>query len=222
MKKFLTFLLLVAALTTATAQVKLDMATIEDIVKNEKQYYNDIMGLYKNDDPYLRTDDIALVYYGQTFNPEYKPGTDNNEKRLNKLYEEGKHIEAYELAQKILEYNPVSLNALFKMIKTSQALARTLEEYDTYARKFYGILGMITQYGDGKSSSNPYVIITPEDQDYVMYGMMGIQKEITREFDKETLCNIILVEPSKEFPSRRMYFNLELFLRKASENKKQH
>ena len=34
MKKFLTFLLLVAALTTATAQVKLDMATIEDIVND--------------------------------------------------------------------------------------------------------------------------------------------------------------------------------------------
>ena len=201
------------AMTTLNAQVKLDISTIEDIIKNEKQYYNDILELYKNDDPYLRIDDIALVYYGQAFSPEYKPGTDENEKLLNQLYDEGKHIEAYELAQKILTYNPVSLNALFKMIKTSQALARTIEEYDTYARKFYGILGMITKYGDGKSSSSPFMIITPEDQDYVMYGMMGIKNEISRDFDKETLCNIVLVEPSEEFPSRRMYFGFRLFLK---------
>ena len=216
MKKFLTTLLFVFSIAAVNAQVKLDITTIEDIVKNEQQYYNDILSLYKNDDPYLRVDDIALLYYGQVFSPSYKPGTDNNEKQLNKLYEEGKYIEAYELAQKILEYNPVSLNALFKMIKTSQALARTKEEFETYVKKFYGILGMITQYGDGKSSQNPFVIITPEDQDYVMYGMMNIKKEITREFNKESLCNIVLVEPSKEFPSRRMYFGFELFLKHAS------
>lgn len=219
MKKFLTTLFFMTAITAAFAQVKLDITTIEDIVKNEKQYFNDILELYKKDDPLLRVDDIALVYYGQAFSPEYKPGTDSNEKQLNKLYEEGKHIEAYELAQKILEYNPVSLNALFKMIKTSQALARTQEEFETYVKKFYGILDMITQYGDGKSSKEAFRIITPEDQDYVMYGMLGIKKEISRDFDKSSLCNIILVEPSEEFPSRRIYFDFELFLKQSSKNK---
>ena len=218
MKKFLTILLFFIAITAVNAQVKLDFTTIEEIVKNEQQYYNDILALYKSDDPYLRVDDIALLYYGQVFSPNYKPGNDNNEKQLNKLYDEGKHVEAYELAQKILEYNPVSLNALFKMIKTSQALARTKEEFETYVKKFYGILGMITQYGDGKSSQSPFVIITPEDQDYVMYGMFNIKREITREFNKESLCNIILVEPSEEYPSRRMYFDFELFLRHATKN----
>ncbi len=218
MKKFLTTLLLLVSIA-ANAQVKLDITTIEEIVKNEKQYYNDILALYKSDDPYLRVDDIALLYYGQVFSPSYKPGSDNNEKQLNKLYDEGKHVEAYELAQKILEYNPVSLNALFKMIKTSQALARTKDEFETYVKKFYGIMDMITQYGDGKSSKTPFAIITPEDQDYVMYGMLNIKKEITREFDKESLCNIILVEPSEEFPSRRIYFDFELFLKHASKNK---
>ena len=100
MKKFLTTLLLLFSMAAVNAQVKLDITTIEDIVKNEQQYYNDILSLYKNDDPYLRVDDIALIYYGQVFSPNYKPGTDNNEKQLNKLYEEGKHVEAYELAQK--------------------------------------------------------------------------------------------------------------------------
>lgn len=219
MKKFLTAMLLFVSMAVTNAQVKLDITTIEEIVKNEQQYYNDILALYKNDDPYLRVDDIALLYYGQTFSPNYKPGTDSNEKELNRLYDEGKHIEAYELAQKILEYNPVSLNALFKMIKTSQALARTKEEFETYVKKFYGIMGMITQYGDGKSSQSPFTIITPEDQDYVMYGMLNIKREITREFDKESLCNIILVEPSEEFPSRRIYFDFELFLKHASKKK---
>lgn len=219
MKKILAILVFLASTAVAFAQAKLDIATIEDIVKNEKQYYNDILEVYRNDDPLLRLDDIALVYYGQVFSPAYKPVTDNNEKQLNRMYEENKYIEAHELAQKILEYNPVSLNALFKMIKTSQALARTQQEYETYVKKFYGILGMITQYGDGKSSKNAFAVITPEDQDYVMYGMLGIKKEISRDFDKSSLCNIILVEPSDAFPSRRIYFNLELFLKHASQDK---
>lgn len=219
MKKILTVLVFLAATAASFAQARLDIATIEDIVKNEKQYYNDILEIYRNDDPLLRVDDIALVYYGQVFSPAYKPVTDSNEKQLNKLYEENKYIEAHELAQKILEYNPVSLNALFKMIKTSQALARTQQEFETYVKKFYGILGMITQYGDGKSSKNAFTVITPEDQDYVIYGMLGIKKEISRDFDKSSLCNIILVEPSDVFPSRRIYFNLELFLKHAPQDK---
>ena len=47
---------------SANAQVVLDNNTIEDIVKNEQQYYNDILKLYLSDDPFLRVDDIALIY----------------------------------------------------------------------------------------------------------------------------------------------------------------
>lgn len=217
MRKLFTAIALFLATFTASSQVILDNATIEEIVKNEKSYYNDILNLYLNDDPFLRVDDIALVYYGQAFMPQYNPGGDENEKALKKFFEEDNYAQAYKTAKKILEYNPVSLNALFNLIKTSKALNKSEEEYNSYVKKYLGIIDMIAQYGDGKSSKSAFRIITPDDQDYVLFGKLGVGKVITQEFDRETLCNMVIVEPTQEFQSRRVYFDLTLFLTHVSE-----
>ena len=143
MRKLFTAIALFLATFTASSQVILDNATIEEIVKNEKSYYNDILNLYLNDDPFLRVDDIALVYYGQAFMPQYNPGGDENEKALKKFFEEDNYAEAYKTAKKILEYNPVSLNALFNLIKTSKALNKSEEEYNSYVKKYLGIIVLL-------------------------------------------------------------------------------
>lgn len=216
MRKILATIAIILATATAGAQAVLDNATIEEIVKNEKTYYNDILSLYMNDDPLLRVDDIALIYYGQAFTPQYNPGHDENEKALKKYHDEGNNAEAYKTAKKILEYNPVSLNALFNLINTSKALGKSDEEYQSYAKKYLGILDMIVKYGDGKSSSTAFRVISPDDQNYVLYHQLGIQNEISRDLDTETLCSIIIVEPTPEFQSRRIYFDLSLFLKHTS------
>ena len=206
-------MLLCTATLIANAQVILDYATIEDIVKNEREYFDEIVNIYKNDDPMIRIDDIALVYYGQAFLPQYNPGNDENEKALKKFHDAGNHAEAYKIARKIIEYNPVSLNALFNLLISSKALGKSPEEFKSYANKYQGILNMITVYGDGKSANSPYRVITPDDQNYVLFHELEIEKEISRELDTETLCNIIVVEPSIKFQSRRVYFDLSLFLK---------
>ena len=189
----------------ANAQVFLDYATIEDIVKNEREYFNEIVEIYKNDDPMIRLDDIALVYYGQAFLPQYNPSNDQNEKALKRFHDAGNHTEAYNTAKKIMEYNPVSLNALFNLLISSKELGKSQEEFDSYANKYQKLLNMITEYGKGNTADSPFKVICPDDQNYV--------KEISRELDTETLCNIVVVEPSNKFQFRRVYFDLSLFLK---------
>ena len=213
MKKFITTLALFLVTFIANAQVFLDYATIEDIVKNEREYFDEIVEIYKNDDPMIRLDDIALVYYGQAFLPQYNPGEDQNEKALKIFHEAGKHAEAYNTAKKIMEYNPVSLNALFNLLIASKELGKSQEEFESYANKYQSILNMITEYGKGNSANSPFKVITPDDQSYVLFHELEIEKEISRELDTETLCNIIVVEPSKKFQFRRVYFDLSLFLK---------
>ena len=65
MKKFLVSIVFSIVALVVAAQGTLDLKTIEETVKNEKQYFNDILQVYRNDDPMIRLDDIALVYYGQ-------------------------------------------------------------------------------------------------------------------------------------------------------------
>ena len=79
MKKILTILFLFTISFVANAQSILDISTIEDIVKNETEYFNDIVEMYRNDDPYLDFNDIAMVYYGQAFLPGFNPAADENE-----------------------------------------------------------------------------------------------------------------------------------------------
>ena len=213
MKKFITTLALCLVTFITNAQVFLDYATIEDIVKNEREYFDEIVGIYKSDDPMIRLDDIALVYYGQAFLPQYNPGNDENEKALKRFHDAGNHAEAYNTAQKIMEYNPVSLNALFNLLIASKELGKSQEEFESYANKYQRILNMITEYGNGNSANSPFRVITPDDQNYVLFHELEIEKEISRELDTETLCNMIIVEPSKKFQFRRVYFDLSLFLK---------
>jgi hypothetical protein len=195
--------------------VVLDNETIEDIVKNEREYFDQITEIYKNDDPMLRIDDIALIYYGQAFMPQYRPGKDENEKALKRLHDEKKNAEVYNVAKNILEYNPVSLNALFSIYIASRELGKSDEECISYLKKYQSILDMICYYGDGKSSESAFRIITPDDQDYIIYGKLQIEDVVSQQLDTETLCNIITVKPSDKFQGRCVYFDLSLFLSQA-------
>lgn len=212
MRKIVTMAALLVATLFASAQSQLDYKTIKDIVENEKQYYNDILNVYLNDDPYIRVDDYALVYYGQSFLPAYNGGNDKNEEALKSYAAEGKLLEQYETAKKILEYNPVSLNALFYAWRASEELIKPQEETNSYLKKYLGILDMITTMGDGKSSSTPFRVISPDDQDHILYGKLDIEKVVSRNLDTQTLCNIITVEPTEKFTSRRVYIDVSRYL----------
>lgn len=212
MRKIVTMAALLVAALFASAQAQLDYKTIKDIVENEKQYYNDILNVYLNDDPYIRVDDYALVYYGQSFLPAYNGGNDKNEEALKSYAAEGKLLEQYETAKKILEYNPVSLNALFYAWRASEELIKPQEETNSYLKKYLGILDMITTMGDGKSSSTPFRVISPDDQDHILYGKLDIEKVVSRNLDTQTLCNIITVEPTEKFTSRRVYIDVSRYL----------
>ena len=215
MKKILLSIMLLFGCVSAYSQIELNDSIIEYIVKNERKYFDEITEIYNSNDPMLRVDDIALVYYGQAFLPQYNPGKDEKEQTLKKLYEEKKNVEMYNVAKQILAYNPVSLNALFSVYIASKELGKSDEECLSYFKKYQNILDMICYYGDGKSSETPFRIITPDDQEYIMFGKLQIENVISQTLDTETLCNIVTVKPSERFPGQRVYFDLSLFLSQA-------
>lgn len=220
MKRLVTSILLIVTVFVANAQLQLDYKTIKDIVDNERGYFNDILNVYESDDPYIRVDDYALIYYGQTFLPSYNGGNDPNEITLKGYASEGKVIEQYELAKKILEYNPVSLNALFYAWSAADELIKPQEETLSYLRKYTGIIDMITAMGDGKKAESAFRVICPDDQDHILYGKLEIENVVSRDLDTKTLCNIITVEPSEKFQSRRVYFDVSRYLSYTAKSNK--
>ncbi len=213
---FFTVIAVFATMMTISAQSKLDLKLIQETVENEKNYFQDILNIFQNDDPLLRTDDVALIYYGHSFLPSYNAGNDNNEEALKNYVAQGDNTGIYATAKKILSYNPVSLNALFYAWRSSIALNKSESESTSYVTKYLNILNMITTYGDGKSSRTPFYVINPDDQDHIIYGIFEIENVKGRELDTESLCNIITVEPSKKFPTRTMYINVSRYLAHTS------
>ena len=215
MKKILLSMVLLICNIASYGQAEFNDSIIEHIVRNERQYFNEITAIYKSDDPMLHVSDIALVYYGQAYMPHYNPGKDENEKLLKRLYEEKRNAEIYNVAKNILTYNPVSLNALFSIYIASKELGKSDEECLSYLKKYQSIVDMICQFGNGKSSDTAFRIITPDDQDYIMYGKLQIEDVISQTLDTETLCNIVNVKPTDKYPANRIYFDLSLFLSQA-------
>ena len=179
----LTIAALFVAILSVQAQSKLDLNLIKETVENEKEYFNDILNVYLNDDPLIRIDDLALVYYGQSYLPEYRGSNDSNEEELKNHMAKGENNKAYAVAKKILAYNPVSLNALFYAWRTSVALGHSHEESSSYVTKYLNLLNMITTYGDGKNSRTPFYVISPDDQDHILYGMLDIENVKERKLD---------------------------------------
>ncbi len=212
----LPILLFIACCTTANSQIAINNETVKHIVKNERKYFEQITELYKSNDPMLHAEDIALVYYGQAFLPQYNPGKDENEKQLKKFYEEKNYEQVYNIGKRILAYNPVSLNALFSLYFASKELGKSKEECMSYFNKYQGIIDMICMYGDGKSSETAFRVITPDDQDYIIYGRLEIEEVLSQTLDTESLCNIVTVKPSSSFPEHCVYFNISLFLSQAA------
>lgn len=215
-KSFLAIIAIFATLFSTYAQQKLDLKLIKETVETEYSYYTDILNIYQTDDPLIRLDDLALVYYGQAFTEEYRGANDKLEEELKNHIATGDNHKAYQTAKKILSYNPVSLNALFYAWRTSEALGKQQNEVDSYVHKYLSLLNMITTYGDGKSSRTAFYIISPDDQDHILYGKLDISNILDRNLDTSTLCNIIRVEPTSNFSSRNVYINVSLFLSHTS------
>lgn len=213
MKKVLLFFTILSMFGMAKAQapVILDDATIKDIVTNEKEYYNDIIQIYLADDPYLRLDDIALVYYGHVYSPDYLT-TNADEEKLKEYSVNGDYDKMYETATKILKINPVSLNALFYAWLSSSNLEKPKEVQTSYVTKYIKIIDMICEYGNGKTPETAFRIISIYDQDHILYGKLKAESVLSSTLDKESLCNIIRIEPTEKYPHPVVYFDISLFL----------
>ena len=214
MKTLFVALTLLTTTLITNAQTTLGLETIKDIVNNEQEYFNGILEIYKSDDPYIRTEDIALVYYGLALRNGSKEDTGGG-KRLKEHYDAGNFKELHSAATAILEKNPASLTALFYAWIAAKENGHSQEESRSYVNKFNRIVTMITEYGTGRSSSSPFRVTHPDDQQYVMTAL-GIEKSFSDKFDTETLCNIHVIKPTEDFKASVIYFDLSLFLKQKT------
>lgn len=205
-------LLLLFSASLFAQDMTFDYDIIKETVENEHDYYLEILNQYKQDDEMLRLSDLALLYYGQSFLPVYSGGADVNEQTLKTFVKEENNEKIYTIAKKILEYNPVCINALFNLWQASEKLGKAESESYSYRYKFESLLNMISQSGSGKSMDKPFKVICSDDQYYLMYYLLDIEDDYSHELDIEHKCNIFRVKPSTKFNQSVLYIDISRYL----------
>lgn len=208
----LTFISLLAGAQNIKGKLVVDFNDIKETMTTDRSSYDDQLQLFLKDDEMMRIDDYALLYYGQSFLPQYNGGTDANEVAMKTFVNESNYAKIYELGTKILKYNPVCINALFNIWQAAIKLGKPQAEIDSYQHKYWSLLYVISQSGDGKSCGTAFKVICPNDQYYLMYSYLGIDKIFSHDLDMEHLCNIFKVTPCKNFDRQLLYIDISRYL----------
>lgn len=131
----------------------------------------------------LKDIDYTMLYYGFSASSTYNPYKNLDlEDSLANLTNQKKGKEALELADKVLEKNPVSI---FANIEKAYALNGSGKnaEAEKYLMRFQRLLAAVEASGEGSSTQNPIAIIAPKDAEAVIlkYKLITISKNIQGE-----------------------------------------
>lgn len=152
-----------------------DLDTIKSLVTENPEAYAAAVAKFESLDPLLNYADVAVVYFGYAYTPEYKGGyytkdTDAVRELLEKEDYEGAHQKVIELRK----INPSSLELVFYGIISSEE--GSLERRQM-VQKFVNLCDCITRFGEG-TSDNPYRVIRIDDEYRFLYTFLNVD-EIT-------------------------------------------
>ena len=217
MKKVLLLMMLFCLPVCMTAQMEreflpVEWKTIEKKVKKDPEYVKGLVTRLAADDfdPTLTFPDCILAFYGQSYLTN-----DSEETMVMNLYKfrnEGKTKEGLAEAKKILEVNPLNLDALMTASMMLLAMAADTTQYkdvtvdsaEPYVERARRIFETIEMTGDG-SASHPFYVTKVSDE----YNFMRFYLDLWK-YKKQTAtecCDIITLDgTSKRYKQPEIYF----------------
>ncbi|SHF91922.1 DUF4919 domain-containing protein [Dysgonomonas macrotermitis] len=188
---------------------KINFLDIEDAVINPdgNYYYPKLLERYNAFDPSLTITDYVYIYYGFAFQKDYlvnQPG----EERMNQLMEKGQYEDAIAECNKILEKNPVSLEANNALAYAMFQLNKPEAEYEPYRNRYKTFVDIITQSGDGKSPLTSFKVIYVADEYNIMFSHFEIPEIVFRHQLVNAGYDYFKIKPSALYKSEDIYFEI--------------
>lgn len=204
MKKLGLFCLLLFQLQ-AFAQV--DLAAISKEVANSSSaaYYPTLLKRFQTSDSTLTEQDFVYLYYGFISQPAYQPRViDTLEVEVKERNKATDYMGAYELADSVLKFYPVSIGLYLEKSFACYHLRRADEEQ--YNRKRYLVLvRTVLKNGNGTTADKAYTVLSYNDM-YEVTDFLGlnIMKEEKVEANGQ---HYFLLTPSKNKKKiKHLYF----------------
>jgi hypothetical protein len=189
----------------AFAQVDLAAISKEVTSPTSPVYYPTLLKRFQTSDSTLTSQDFLYLYYGFISQPAYKPRTiDTLEVEAKDRNHATDYIGAYELADSVLRFYPVSVGLYLEKSFACYHLRRVEEEQ--YNRKRYMVLlRTILKNGTGSTMEYAYTVLSYNDMYEVTdYLGLNIEKE---ERVVENGQHYFLLHPSKNKDKiKHLYF----------------
>ncbi|MBC7485978.1 MAG: DUF4919 domain-containing protein [Cytophagaceae bacterium] len=195
--------LLLLPLSLAQAQINTDSIAQTTSSSAGRSNYKQLVEKLKQSDSTLQRTDFLTLYYGSVKQPSYKldliDSLEQNIKEHNLLQE---FIQAYELADTLLAFHPVSITAYFEKSFSCYALKRPDEEFIN-KQKYRLFIKCVLSSGNGFEAT-PFVVVSYNDAIEVLK-YLQIKYKTIEEKDNNS---IVAVLNKKRQGSDQLYFRL--------------
>lgn len=205
-KIFLIITLCLFQISFAQDEIHVNFNEIKQKVenKNAESYYPKLLKRFNDFDSTLSLEENALIYYGFSFQDDYirnKP----TEEKLKTFYNNNEYEKLKIECQKILDKNPVSLEANNKMGYALFKLGKAESEWKKYQKRYRDLRKVIVYSGNGLSCESAFKVIYVSDEYNIIYDYFEITK-----IDQQSLigmCDKLLIEPSDFYKAKHIFFD---------------
>jgi len=188
---------------TAQAQINTDSIGLITSTSAGRSYYRELTQKLRQSDSTLQRSDFLSLYYGSVYQPGYQLDLiDSLELRIKEHNLLQEFIQAYELADTLLAFHPVSITAYFEKSFSCYALKRTDEE-SVNKQKYKLFIKCVLSSGDG-SSQTPFVVVSYNDAIEVLK-YLQVKYKTLEESDNN---QIVATLNKKRQGSDKLYFRL--------------
>jgi len=150
---------------------RVDFKTIQSAVKKKKSalYYPALFERYRNNDTTLSREEFRYLYYGYTFQNEYRPYAIHDADSLvsDLMRKDNPAIEDFSVMQahcrEILNLHPFSTRTLLIAAIASSRMGNT-KDATLYYYKYNSILSAILSSGDGATEQSAWSVILLSDE----------------------------------------------------------
>ncbi len=210
----ITTLLFTSSLNAQQFQfTKVDFAIIKSVITSETSvfYYPVLFGRYQNNDTTITVEESRYLYYGFTFQDQYKPyqrlDAENTVKELLNAdtLKPADFRKLYSACKEILHIHPFSVRYLLTMGVACSKLGLS-KEAEAYFFKYDRIISAILSSGDGATEGSAWCVIQIPDE-YELIRALGFQPTGEQRFLSNSLCDFLFVEEN-EYNIEGFYFDI--------------
>lgn len=193
--------------------IKVDFNNIKSVVTSETSifYYPRLFERYQKNDTSLSVEEYRYLYYGFTFQEQYKPylrlEAENKVKDLLEAdtLKSDDFKKLYNACKEILQKHPFSVRYLLTMGVACSKLGLAKEATANFF-KYDRIISAILSSGDGATEGSAWCVIQIPDE-YELVRALGFEPTGEQRFLSNSLCDFIFVEDN-EYNIEGFYFDI--------------